>query len=90
MALKRYDEWKLEATSQSGVEFQQLIDVIDTASVVNSYTLEDWENIPGVGSKLAKRLLENGPYSSLEQLKEVKGVGDKMYERIAEHVYSEV
>ena len=44
------------------------------------------QTLPGIGPALATRIIEhrtaNGPFASIEQLKEVKGIGDKLIDKI--------
>ena len=44
------------------------------------------QTLPSIGPALADRIIEyrniNGPFTSLEQLKEVKGIGDKLVDKI--------
>jgi len=47
-----------------------------------TFSKETWMEIQGVGSKLAERLVENGPYSSLDEIAKVKGVGKKVLKDI--------
>jgi len=53
---------------------------------VNSASLADLENIPGVGEVIAQRIInyrnQFGFFNSLEDLGEVKGIGDKKIEVI--------
>ena len=47
--------------------------------------------VPGIGDKLALRILErrrqkNG-FSSIEELKDIKGIGDSKFERLVEYLY---
>ena len=58
---------------------QRLIDL-------NSATGQDFEALPGVGPKLAERILAYrrsiGAFHSLDELQAVKGIGNKTFERI--------
>ena len=42
---------------------------------------EDWDSLPGIGPKLAKKIVddrqENGDYCSLEAVQRVPGMGEK-------------
>ena len=48
-------------------------------------------NIPGIGEKLAQRILDyrkdNQEFSDLEDLKKIKGITNYRYERLKEHLY---
>lgn len=54
---------------------------------INTATEEELsENLSGVGSAIAKRIIEyreyNGGFTSIEDIKNVSGIGDKMFEKI--------
>ena len=49
---------------------------------INSATLSELLNIPGVGPVLAQRIVDARPFGSADGLSGVKGVGAKTYERI--------
>ena len=51
---------------------------------VNEWTVTDWKKVPGVGVVLAMRIVENGPYESLDDLRRVKGVSDKVINGVVE------
>jgi len=53
---------------------------------INRGTLEELDRLPGVGPKIAERIIQyrqtHGYFRSLEQLKEVPGIGDRNFERM--------
>ena len=50
----------------------------------NELTIVDWMKVPGIGKTLATRLVESGPYESLDGVLKVKGVSKGTFERINE------
>lgn len=54
---------------------------------LNAAAEADLEELPGVGTTLAARIVarraEVGPYGAVEELREVTGVGEKLYAQIA-------
>jgi competence protein ComEA len=50
---------------------------------VNTATPEQFEALPGVGAKMAARIVEyrdkNGPFKKVEELMNVKGIGEKNF-----------
>lgn len=51
----------------------------------NRATLEQLQALPGVGEKMAARIVEeraNGPFKDLEDLQRVKGIGPKKAEKM--------
>jgi len=53
---------------------------------LNKADKEDLMDIPGLGERLASRILEyrqqNGDFASLEDLKKIKGINDYRYEKL--------
>jgi competence ComEA-like helix-hairpin-helix protein len=53
---------------------------------LNSARMEDLAELPGIGEKLAERLVEyrrsHGGFRSVEDLRKVQGVGEKRMERL--------
>ncbi len=57
---------------------------------INSATAQQLETLPGVGPKLAARIVEYrqkaGGFKSAQELMNVKGIGEKNFEKIQAHV----
>lgn len=57
---------------------------------LNLATEAELERLPGIGPKLARRIVQDralgGPYARLEDLRRVKGVGPRLIERIRPYV----
>jgi competence protein ComEA len=53
---------------------------------LNQATEEDFDALPGIGPRLAERILEYrksaGAFHSLDELRAIKGIGKKTFERI--------
>ena len=53
---------------------------------LNRATEQDFDALPGIGPKLAERIMEYrrsvGTFRSLDELRDVKGIGKKKFERI--------
>ena len=50
----------------------------------NDLNIVDWMKVPGIGKTLATRLVENGPYESVDDVLKVKGVSKGTCKRINE------
>ena len=50
---------------------------------LNTASATDLQNLPGIGAKMAERILEyrqkNGPFKKIEDLMNVKGIGEKNF-----------
>lgn len=57
---------------------------------LNRATASDLEGLPGIGPKLAKRVIDHrvtkGPFTKVEDLRQVKGIGRKKFDRLRPHV----
>ncbi|WP_232282244.1 ComEA family DNA-binding protein [Paenibacillus sp. oral taxon 786] len=63
----------------------------DTGKIsINRAGLAELQEIPGIGEKKAKAILDyrnaHGPFTSIEALTEVKGIGDKMLEKMKPYI----
>ena len=62
-----------------------------TAKVnINTASVEQLTTLPGVGPKLAARIVEyrqkSGPFKSTQELLNVRGIGEKNLEKLAPHL----
>jgi endonuclease YncB( thermonuclease family) len=65
-----------EETTPSGFPAQTKLDV-------NTASLAELENVPGIGPSIAERIIEARPFKSAHDLQRVKGIGTgKRYEKI--------
>jgi competence protein ComEA len=57
---------------------------------INTATLEQLDSLPGIGPVIAQRIIDyrtaNGPFASIEQIKEVRGIGDALFENIKDRI----
>jgi len=49
---------------------------------INAATIEELQTITGVGPAYAQRIIDNRPFSSLDDLIRVKGIGEKTLQKI--------
>ena len=57
---------------------------------LNQASAEELQRLPGVGEKVAQRILEyreaNGPFEAPEELMNVRGIGEKTYMKLEAYV----
>ncbi len=51
---------------------------------INSASVEQLDTLPGIGLVTAKKIIQNRPYNSLEELMDKKSVGKSVFEKIKE------
>jgi competence protein ComEA len=52
----------------------------------NKASIEEMQQLPGVGPVLARRIVEQRPYAEVEDLRGVPGIGDNIFEKLKGHV----
>jgi competence protein ComEA len=57
---------------------------------INTATVEQLDKLPGIGPKVAARIIEhrqkNGPFKKVEELMNVKGIGEKSFLKLKSQV----
>jgi competence protein ComEA len=57
---------------------------------INSASVEELTTLPGVGEKLAARIVEyreeNGPFKTAAELMNVKGIGERSFKKLEPHI----
>jgi competence protein ComEA len=57
---------------------------------INTATAEELDTLPGIGPSLAQRIIDyrtaNGPFQSIEDIKNVRGIGDVTFEEMKDKI----
>ncbi len=60
---------------------------------INQANWIEWTQLPGVGDQLARRIVayreQNGPFQSVDELKQVQGIGSKTLEKLRPWITAE-
>jgi competence protein ComEA len=76
------------ATGQEGLpkETRRTADAPAAAIDINQATVEDFSKLPGIGPKLARRIVafreKHGPFRRVEDLLAIRGIGHKKWKKI--------
>lgn len=78
--LKIYIPNSKDSECQSNEEISK---ITETGKVsLNSSSQDDLETLPGIGPALSSRIINNRPFTKLEDIKNVQGIGDSLYGKI--------
>jgi len=74
--LTDFNQWRTEHFPD-----QQLRVVPDPSNPPAFYEWDEsqWTEVPGIGPKLAKRIVDAGPFTTIEDVKQVKGISEKVF-----------
>ncbi|MBI3495138.1 helix-hairpin-helix domain-containing protein, partial [Candidatus Berkelbacteria bacterium] len=57
---------------------------------INTASAAQLDALPGIGPVLAKRIVDyrsaNGPFKTIQDVKNVKGIGDKTFEKFKDQI----
>jgi len=81
-AEQRREDEKLKALQRQIDESVSLDQVVDP----NNASKEELESIPGIGPKIAARIIRGRPYKRVDDLLKVKGIGPKKLEKITPYL----
>jgi len=85
-------ETQFAATASEIVPVDSSADTFTAAGKLNlnTATAAELEELPGVGEKLAQRIVDyrtaNGDFRTIEELKNVKGIGDGKFSAVADQI----
>jgi len=73
-------------SAQPTAETTQLVSASSTLININTATVSELDNLPGIGPVYAQRIVDyrssNGEFTSTSQLKSVKGIGTKTFDKL--------
>ncbi len=75
--LTRFQDWR-NKDSNSELEVKQ-----EQKCNINDWEIEKWKSVPGIGEKLAIKIMEAAPHSSVEDLIKIKGVSKRIVENVS-------
>lgn len=62
--------------------------LLNTSKLININTVSqaELEELPGIGSTTAKKIILNRPFDRVDDLKQVEGIGDKKYQELVNYI----
>ena len=62
--------------------------LLNTSKLININTASqaELEELPGIGSTTAKKIISNRPFDRVDDLKQVEGIGDKKYQELVGYI----
>lgn len=83
------DKIKPHATANGGTVTYSAKPVAAHPINVNTATIAELQTLPGIGLKMAQRIIgerEKRPFASIEELRRVSGIGPKTLEKLRPHI----
>ena len=62
--------------------------LLNTSKLININTASqaELEELPGIGSTIAKKIISNRPFDRVDDIKQVEGIGDKKYQELVGYI----
>ena len=82
-------DFPLFSVETDGVLKEEKVEAVQIVNI-NTASLGELETLPGVGEKLAQKIIlwrqENGPFMEKEDLLQVEGVSESVYYSLADYI----
>ena len=85
-AVQKEDTPEIPIKQETAAEAEVPVEIAPQVVNINTATVQDFENLPGIGPVMAQRIVdyrnEHGPFKTVEELTKVKGIGESKLEEL--------